>query len=217
MPDIIAPAISDYLLAHCTPADDVLRDLAAETAAALPDELSMQISQDEGELLAMLARMVGARYAVEVGVFTGYSAICVARALPPGGRLLACDVSEEWTAMARRYWERAGLTDRIDLRLAPAVETLRGLPLDEPIDFAFIDADKISYPTYYEELVRRLRPGGLIVLDNVLREGRVADPAFHEPADIVIRELNDAIAGDDRVDSVMLPVRDGVTLVRKRS
>ncbi|MBO0866968.1 MAG: class I SAM-dependent methyltransferase [Micromonosporaceae bacterium] len=216
MPDIISPTVSDYLLAHCRPADDVLRDLAAETAATLPDQLSMQITQDEGELLAMLARLVGARYAVEVGVFTGYSAICVARALPPDGRLLACDVSAEWTAVARRYWERAGLTDRIELRLAPAIETLRGLPTDERIDFAFIDADKTGYPAYYEELVRRLRPGGLIALDNVLREGRVADPAYQEPADIAIRELNDAIAGDDRVDTVMLPLRDGVTLVRKR-
>jgi caffeoyl-CoA O-methyltransferase len=216
MPEIIAPAINDYVLAHCAPADEVLRELAAETAASLPDQLSMQITQDEGELLAMLARLVGARYAVEVGVFTGYSAICVARALPADGRLLACDVSEEWTAVARRYWERAGLAERIELRLAPAIETLRGLPTDETVDFAFIDADKTSYPAYYEELVRRMRPGGLIVLDNVLREGRVADPAYQEPADIVIRELNDAIAHDERVDSVMLPVRDGVTLVRKR-
>ncbi|MDP9864565.1 MULTISPECIES: O-methyltransferase [Streptosporangium] len=214
--DIIDPAVSDYLLSHCTPADDLLRELAVETREAFPGSAGMQISHDEGEFLTMLVRLVGARQAVEVGVFTGYSSICIARGLPKDGRLLACDVSEEWTSIARRYWERAGLTDRIDLRIAPAIETLRALPADPVIDFAFIDADKVGYPLYYEELVVRLRPGGLIVLDNVLRAGRVLDPAVQDEADVTMRRVNDLVVADDRVDSVMLPVRDGVTLARKR-
>jgi caffeoyl-CoA O-methyltransferase len=213
MAHIISPEISDYLLAHCTPADDVLRDLAAETRAAFPGAAGMQISHDEGELLTMLVRLVGATTAVEVGVFTGYSAICIARGLGPGGRLLACDVSEEWTGVARRYWARAGVDDRIELRIAPAIETLRSLPADPVVDFAFIDADKTGYRDYYRELVPRVRPGGLLVLDNVLREGRVLGGTH--PADVAIREINELVVADDRVESVMLPVRDGVTLVRK--
>jgi caffeoyl-CoA O-methyltransferase len=216
MSDIISPAISDYLLAHSTPADDVLRELAAETAAAFPDAAGMQISHDEGELLTMLVRLVGARFAVEVGVFTGYSAICIARGLSSQGRLLACDVSEEWTSVARTYWKRAGVLDRIDLRIAPAIQTLRALPAEPVIDFTFIDADKPGYPLYYEELLPRLRPGGLMVLDNVLRGGRVLDPAARQPADTAIKQINERVVADTRVDSVMLPVRDGVTLIRKR-
>jgi caffeoyl-CoA O-methyltransferase len=216
MSTIISPAISDYLLAHCTPADDVLRDLAAETSAAFPDAAGMQISHDEGELLTLLVRLVAPRYAVEVGVFTGYSAICIARGLPSQGRLLACDVSEEWTSLARTYWQRAGVHDRIDLRIVPAIQTLQGLPADAAIDFVFIDADKTNYLRYYEELLPRLRPGGLMVLDNVLREGRVLDPTARRPADTAIQQINERVIADDRVDSVMLPVRDGVTLIRKR-
>ncbi|MEU9835839.1 class I SAM-dependent methyltransferase [Streptosporangium sp. NPDC048047] len=214
--DIVNPAVNDYVLAHSSPADDVLRDLADETRKAFSDFTSMQITQDEGAFLTMLVRLTGARRAVEVGVFTGYSSICIARGLPADGRLLACDVSEEWTSVARRYWERAGVADRIDLRIAPALETLRALPADPEIDFAFIDADKVSYPSYYEELVTRLRPGGLIVLDNVLRSGRVLDDSFQEEADVVMRRMNDIVVADDRVESVMLPMRDGVTLARRR-
>jgi caffeoyl-CoA O-methyltransferase len=213
--DLINPAVSDYLLDHCTPADDLLRDLAAETLAATGGASEMQISHDEGEFLTMLVRLVGARRAVEVGVFTGYSSICIARGLPADGHLLACDVSEEWTSIARRYWARAGLEDRIELRLAPAVETLRALPAEPEIDFAFIDADKVGYPDYYEELVQRLRPGGLIVLDNVLRDGGVLDDSSQEPGDIAMRRMNTLVVEDKRVESVMLPVRDGVTLARK--
>ncbi|MFI7277520.1 O-methyltransferase [Streptomyces sp. NPDC049879] len=214
--DIVNPALNDYLIAHATPADDVLRDLAEETRRALPEHLSMQITQDEGAFLTLLVRLTGARQAVEVGTFTGYSSICIARGLPAGGRLIACDVSEEWTSVARRYWERAGLTDRIELRVGPAADTLRAMPPQETIDFAFIDADKVGYPVYYEEIVTRLRPGGLIVLDNVLRSGRVVDPAAQDAADIAIRQINDTVTADPRVESVLLPVRDGVTLVRKR-
>ncbi|MEU5834268.1 class I SAM-dependent methyltransferase [Streptomyces diacarni] len=214
--DIVNPALDDYLLAHCTPADDLLRDLVEETHALEPGT-TMQITHDEGEFLTMLVQLTRATTAVEVGVFTGYSSICIARGLPADGRLIACDVSEEWTAVARRYWQRAGLTDRIDLRLAPAAETLRALPQEPGIDFAFIDADKAGYPTYYEELVPRLRPGGLLVLDNVLRTGRVVDPAAQDEADVAIRRINDTITADDRMQSVMLPLRDGVTLARKRA
>ncbi|MFI5495598.1 O-methyltransferase [Actinoplanes sp. NPDC051859] len=216
MSDIIAPAISDYLLAHCTPADDVLRDLAAETSAAFPDDVSMQISHDEGELLSLLVRLTGARTAVEVGVFTGYSALCIARGLVPGGRLIACDISEEWTGVARKYWQRAQVADRIDLRIAPAIETLGALPADPVIDFAFIDADKTGYLGYYEELVPRLRPGGLIVLDNVLQHGRVVEDGPQSDSVLAIREVNDRVVTDERVESVMLPMRDGVTLIRRR-
>ncbi|GGQ63198.1 O-methyltransferase [Couchioplanes azureus] len=216
MPDIIDPAISDYLLAHCTPADDVLRELAAETRAAFPDAAGMQITQDEGELLTLLTRLTGARVAVEVGVFTGYSAICIARGLTEGGSLLACDVSEEWTGVAREYWKRAGVADRIDLRIAPAIETLRALSADPVVDFAFIDADKTGYLGYYEELVPRLRPGGLIVLDNVLQQGRVVAGGAQSDSVVAIRQVNDRVVADERVESVMLPVRDGVTLIRRR-
>ena len=214
--DIVNPLVSDYLLTHCTPADDLLRELAAETRQVTGDAAGMQVSPDEGRLLTMLARLAGARRAVEVGVFTGYSSICIARGLPDGGHVLACDVSEKWTSIARRYWKRAGLEERIELRIAPALETLRSLPANPVLDLAFIDADKSNYPHYYEELVVRLRPGGLIILDNVLRGGNVADPAVQDGGTVAMRRLNDLIAGDGRVESVMLPVRDGVTLARRR-
>jgi caffeoyl-CoA O-methyltransferase len=215
MADIVSPEISSYLLANCTPADDILRELAAETRASFPDEAGMQVSHDEGELLTLLVKLSGARRAVEVGVFTGYSGLCIARGLPADGHLLACDVSTEFTGLAQRYWQRAGVADRIELRIAPALETLRALPAEEAFDFAFIDADKQGYRGYYGELVPRMRPGGLLVLDNVLRGGHVL--AGTRPADVAIREINAQIVADDRVESVMLPVRDGVTLVRKRS
>jgi caffeoyl-CoA O-methyltransferase len=212
--DIVSPAINDYLLAHSEHADDVLRDLAEETHRELGGRAMMQISHDEGELLTMLVRITGARQAVEVGTFTGYSSICIARGLPDDGHLLCCDVSEEWTAIARRYWERAGVADRIELRIAAAVETLRSLPAEPSLDFAFIDADKTGYPAYVEEILPRLRPGGLMVLDNMLRDGRVLAPENDE--DRAIHELNQALVDDDRIDVVLLPVRDGVSLARKR-
>jgi caffeoyl-CoA O-methyltransferase len=212
--DIVHPAINDYLLAHSEQADDVLRDLADETHRELGGSAGMQISHDEGELLTMLVRTVGARRAVEVGTFTGYSSICIARGLPDDGNLLCCDVSEEWTSIARRYWDRAGVADKIELRIAPAVETLSALP-DEPyLDFAFIDADKSGYPAYVEQIVPRLRQGGLMVLDNMLRDGRVLAPESDD--DRAIDSLNEALVTDDRLDVVLLPVRDGVSLARKR-
>jgi caffeoyl-CoA O-methyltransferase len=212
--DIVSPAINDYLLAHSEPADQVLRDLHEETHRELGGTAAMQISHDEGELLTMLVRLVGVRNAVEVGTFTGYSSICIARGLPDDGHLLCCDVSDEYTSVARRYWERAGLADRIELRLAPAVETLRALPHERSLDFAFIDADKAGYPAYYEEIVTRTRPGGLIVLDNMLRDGRVLDPQNDDDRAIVA--MNAVLVADERVDVVLLPVRDGVSLARVR-
>jgi caffeoyl-CoA O-methyltransferase len=212
--DIVSPAINDYLLAHSEPADDVLRGLAEETHSELADRAVMQISHDEGELLTMLVRLTGARRAVEVGTFTGYSSICIARGLPDDGHLLCCDVSEEWTSIARRHWERAGVADRIELRIAPALDTLRALPSGRDLDFAFIDADKSGYASYFEEIVTRMRPGGLIVLDNMLRDGRVLEPQNDD--DRAIDALNVALVADERVDVVLLPVRDGVSLARVR-
>jgi caffeoyl-CoA O-methyltransferase len=212
--DIVDPAVNDYLLAHSEAADGVLRDLAEETHRELAGQSGMQISHDEGELLTMLVRLVGARRAVEVGTFTGYSSICIARGLASDGHLLCCDVSEEYTSVARRYWERAGVADRIELRIAPAVETLRSLPADPYLDFAFIDADKAGYASYVAEVVPRLRPGGLMVLDNMLRDGRVLDPESDD--DRAIDDLNEALVADDRLDVVLLPVRDGVSLARRR-
>jgi caffeoyl-CoA O-methyltransferase len=212
--DIVAPEINDYLLAHSEPADDVLRDLAEQTQRELGGRAVMQISHDEGELLTMLVRLTGARRAVEVGTFTGYSSICIARGLPDDGHLLCCDVSEEWTAIARDYWDRAGVADKISLEIGPATETLRALPAEESLDFAFIDADKVGYPAYVEEILPRLRPGGLMVLDNMLRDGRVLAPENDD--DRAIHALNEALVADDRVDVVLLPVRDGVSLARKR-
>ncbi|HEX3931916.1 MAG TPA: O-methyltransferase [Nocardioides sp.] len=212
--DIVAAEINDYLLAHSEPADEVLRDLAELTRRDLAPQSGMQISHDEGELLTMLVRLTGAKQAVEVGTFTGYSSICIARGLPDDGHLLCCDVSKEYTSVARDHWARAGLTDRIELRIAPAVETLRSLRTEPYLDFAFIDADKTGYPAYVEEILPRLRTGGLMVLDNMLRDGRVLAPENDD--DRAIDTLNEALVADHRVDVVLLPVRDGVSLARKR-
>ncbi|MFI6318549.1 DUF2218 domain-containing protein [Nonomuraea sp. NPDC050556] len=214
--EIVPPAIDDYLRAHCTPAGELLAELAETTREATGRAAGMQVAADEGALLEMLVRLSGARRAIEIGVFTGYSSLCIARALPADGYLLACDVSTEWTDIARPYWRRAGVEDRIDLRIGPALDTLRALPGEPAFDFAFVDADKGNYPGYYEEIVPRLAPGGLLVLDNVFLGGRVLDPAFQGADHQAMRRVNDALAHDERLDVVMLPVRDGVTLARKR-
>src|SRR5262245_9789066 len=210
----IDDGLHEYLLAHRTPDDAVLEELRAETQRVLGTASGMQISAEEGTFLGLLVGALGARRAVEVGTFTGYSALCIARALAPDGKLTCCDVSEEYTAIARRYWQKAGVADRIDLRLGPALDTLRALPA-EPLDFAFIDADKENYKAYYEELVPRLRKGGLIAIDNVLWSGQVVRATDRTPNTIAIRALNDHVAADRRVQSVMLGLSDGVTLVRK--
>jgi caffeoyl-CoA O-methyltransferase len=211
----LSPEVHAYLVEHGAPPDPVLRELIEETRELGGISL-MQVAPEQGAFMTLLARAVGARRAVEVGTFTGYSAICLARGLPDDGRLLCCDVSEEWAAIARRFFEKAGVDHRIELRIAPALETLRALPEDESLDLGFIDADKPSYPDYYEEILRRLRPGGLILVDNVLWFGRVADPAVDDEQTRAIRAFNDLVAADERVDRVMLPVSDGLTLVRKR-
>jgi caffeoyl-CoA O-methyltransferase len=212
---IVDPFVSDYLLAHCTPPDELLRDLAARTDEIAGPAARMRVSHDQGALLSMLVKLAGARNAVEVGLFTGYSSLCIARALPAGGKLLACEINPRWAATAAEYWKKAGVADRIEVKLGPALETLRALPAEPAIDIAFIDADKESYPAYYEQIVPRLNPGGLVVLDNVLQGGRVLDPAHQGEHHVAIRELNDRIAADTRVEAVMLPVRDGITLARR--
>ncbi len=207
--------LHEYLMAHRTSDDAVLLELRRETEDKFGRRAGMQIAADQGTLLGLLVAAIGARRVVEVGTFTGYSALCMARALPPEGQLIACDVSAEFTAVARRYWEKAGVAQRIDLRLGPAVETLRSLPQEAVFDFGFVDADKESYGIYYEEILERLRPGGLIALDNVFWGGSVSDPGSREPSTLAIRVLNDRVANDGRVQSVMLAVSDGLTLVRK--
>jgi caffeoyl-CoA O-methyltransferase len=210
------PAVAQYAIDRSTPPDDLQRRLIAETAERLGPRATMQISSDEGVFLQIMTRVTGARRAVEVGTFTGYSALCIARALPADGTLLCCDVSEDWTAIARRYWAEAGVDGKIDLRLAPAVETLRALPADTRFDLAFIDADKSGYRTYYEEILARMDPGGLILVDNTIWSGRVLedDPGDVDTAALI--EFNAALAVDDRVDVVVLTFRDGVTMARKR-
>jgi caffeoyl-CoA O-methyltransferase len=211
----LSPEVHAYLVGHGTPPDELQRSLIEETRK-LGGVSIMQIAPEQGAFMTLLARAIGARRAVEVGTFTGYSAVCVARALPEDGKLLCCDVSEEWAALARRYFEKAGVAHKIELRIAPAVETLRQLPESQELDFAFIDADKPSYPLYYEEILRRMRPGGLLLADNVLWMGRVADPAADDEQTQAIRAFNDLVARDERVDRVMLPISDGLTIVRKR-
>jgi caffeoyl-CoA O-methyltransferase len=176
----------------------------------------MQIAPEQGAFMTILTRLIGARHAIEVGTFTGYSSLSIARGLPDDGTLLCCDVSEEWTAIARKYWERAGLDDKIELRIAPALDTLRSLPAEERFDLAFIDADKESYPNYFEEVLARLRPNGVILVDNTLWMGAVTDPNTSDDQTNAIRAFNDAVAADDRVESTILTVGDGLTLIRKR-
>ncbi|MEV4202978.1 O-methyltransferase [Micromonospora globbae] len=201
-----------YLVAHGSPPDEIIRDLAEETRAVLPDRASMQIAPEQAAFLTFLTRLLGVRQAVEVGTFTGLSSLAIARGLADGGRLTCFDISEEYTGIARRYWERAGVDDRIELRIGPAGETLRELPHERYLDFAFIDADKTGYPIYWAELVPRMRPGGVIAVDNVLRGGRVIAPQSAD--DRAIAAFNDEVLADVRVDAVMLPIADGLTLAR---
>jgi caffeoyl-CoA O-methyltransferase len=204
-----------YVVDHTDPIDPVLARLTERTKA-LGDVAGMQIGPDQAALLTMLTRFGGVANAVEVGTFTGTSALCIARGLAPGGRLLCCDVSEEWTAIAREAWAEAGVDDRIDLRIAPAAETLRTLPPDPVIDLAFIDADKPGYATYYEELVPRMRPGGWIVADNTLWGGAVVDPKASDASTDALRAYNDRARVDDRVHTVVLALADGLTVAQKR-
>ena len=195
----------------------VLRHLREETSR-MP-ESGMQIAVEEGALLALLVQLTGARRIVEVGTFTGYSSTAMALALPPGGRIVCCDVSKEYTDVALRAWAAAGVANRVELRLAPATETLDALLADGgagSFDMAFIDADKDNYAAYYERCLQLVRPGGLIAIDNVLWSGRVVDPANQDESTVAIRDLNAAIASDERVDVAMVPIADGLTLARVR-
>ena len=207
--------IHQYIVAHGTPPDAIQHELIEETGRLGGISL-MQIAPEQGAFMTLLARVIGARRVIEVGTFTGYSTLCLARGLPADGRVIACDVSQDWTGIARRYWEKAGVAEKIDLRIGPAAQTLRALPEDPVFDLAFIDADKPSYPVYYELILARLRSGGLILVDNVLWMGQVVNPAAADPQTNAIRAFNDAVAHDPRVDCAMLAVSDGLTLLRKR-
>ncbi|MBZ9595702.1 MULTISPECIES: O-methyltransferase [Streptomyces] len=211
----ITDELYQYMLDHNPPLDAVQRGLVARTYAKFPDVAGMQSAEEQGPLLAFLVRLTGARHIVEVGTFTGFSALSMAQALPPDGRLIACDVSEEWTAYGREAWEEAGVADRIELRIAPALETLRAMPAEPHIDMAYVDADKESQISYWEELVPRLRPGGLIVTDNTLFHGTVLDASATGSA-AGVRAFNDHVTADPRMDSVLLAISDGLTLSRKR-
>ncbi|MFN8036685.1 MAG: O-methyltransferase [Acidimicrobiia bacterium] len=211
----LSPEVHEYLLAHSTPVDEIQQALIDATLA-LGDISIMQIAPEQAAFMTILTRLIGARRAVEVGTFTGYSALAIARGLPDDGRLLCCDVSEEWTAIARKHWAHAGVDGRIDLRIAPAAETLGSLPAGEVFDLAFIDADKPGYPVYYEEILTRLRPNGVILVDNTLYFGEVVKRDATDESLRAIQSFNDLVAADDRVDAVLLPIGDGLTLLRKR-
>ena len=203
-----------YVLEHSLPADPLVRELAEETARRYPDAAEMQIAPDQGALLYLLVKISRARRVVELGTFTGMSSLWMARALPDDGRLLCLDVSEEWTAVARSYWERAGVADRVELRLGPALDTLRSLPPEPQFDLAFIDADKRSYPDYLTELVPRLVPGGVLLADNVLWSGKISDDPG-ESAE-ALRRFNRLVADHPDLEAVVLAFADGLTLARKR-
>jgi caffeoyl-CoA O-methyltransferase len=211
----LSPEIHQYLVAHGTPPDDVQRSLIERTSE-LGGISMMQIAPEQGAFMTILTRLLGTRNAVEVGTFTGYSSLCIARGLADGGKLICCDVSDEWTSIAREYWERVGVADRIELRVAPALETIATLPEDEHLDLVFIDADKENYANYYDALLPRLRPNGVILVDNTLWSGAVIDESRDDSSTVAIRAFNDMVAADDRVDTVQLAISDGLTLLRKR-
>lgn len=210
----IDPAIADYALDHSSGPDEVQLELQHVTAEQTGTAAGMQIGDDQAVLLEILARASGARRAIEIGTFTGYSALALARGMGPEGRLLCLDISEEWTAIARAHWEKAGVADRIELRIGPALDTLRDLP---PVvfDLAFVDADKSGYGDYYDELVPRIRPGGLLLVDNTLWGGSVLDEKNDTADTLAIRAVNDRIAADPRVRVVLLPIGDGLTIAQR--
>jgi caffeoyl-CoA O-methyltransferase len=217
MADIVDPRIEEYAVAHSTPEPALFAALAAETREGTSAP-NMMVGTLEGRFLSFLVTMLRPQLVLEIGTFTGYSALSMAEALPPGGRIVTCDISEEHVAIARRHIDASPHRDRIDIRVGPAIDTLKGL--DGPFDLAFIDADKTSYLDYYEAIVPKLAPGGVIAVDNVLWSGRVLDGSPPDEADEstrALREFNDRVVADERVECVMLPLRDGVTLVRAAS
>jgi predicted O-methyltransferase YrrM len=205
-------SIARYLQEHAVREPEVLQELRAATARV--PHSGMQIGADQGQLMALLVKLMGAKRCLEIGTYTGYSALAVALALPPDGRIVCCDVSEEWTAVGKPFWKKAGVEKKIDLRIAPALETLK--KLQGPFDFVFIDADKENYLAYYERCLELVRRGGLIAVDNVLWSGEVANPAAKDAMTLALRRFNDRVHQDERVDLAMLSVGDGVTLALKK-
>ena len=213
----ITEELYEYMLSVSLREPEVLKDLRRETA--LDENSNMQISPEQGQFMALLVKMLGAERTLDIGVYTGYSSLCIAMSIPEKGRVVACDVSREWTDIARRYWRRAGVEDKIELHLVPAKQTLKKL-IEEgttAFDFAFIDADKKNYDQYYEKCLQLIRPGGLIAIDNVLWDGAVADTGNDDPDTVAIRDFNRALHGDERVTLSLLPIGDGLTLARKRT
>lgn len=212
----LSPELSNYIRRVSVRESDTMRRLREETMA-LPNA-NMLTSPEQSQLLALLARIAGARRCLEVGVFTGYTTLAIARELPPDGRIIACDVNEQYTSIARRYWQEAGVADKIDLRLAPALETLDRL-IDEGVegtfDFAYIDADKTNYLNYYERVLKLLRPGGVVAADNVLWEGKVTDPSENGADLRALRQYNETLLKDDRVSISLVAIRDGLMLACK--
>ena len=210
---MLSDELAAYVRASSEPMDVIAQDLIDETAR-LP-MAGMQIAPDQGTFLKLLVQLTGSASVLEIGTFTGFSALCMARGLPEGGRLLACDVSEEWTGIARRYWERAGVSDRIELQIGPALDTLASLAPDTMFDLAFIDADKEPYPDYFQAVVDRINPGGLILADNVLQSGRITDTSSESANIAALRDFNATVVADPRVEAVLLAAFDGLTFARK--
>jgi caffeoyl-CoA O-methyltransferase len=206
-----------YLVAHGSPPDDLITELIEETQRALGRSAGMQISPEQASFFTLLAKVAGIRNGVEVGTFTGLSSLSIARGMAPGGKLICFDISEEYTSIARRFWDRAGVADRIELRIGAAVDRLGELPEEPHLDWVFVDADKENYLAYWEALVPRVRSGGLLAIDNVLWSGRVLEPpSERDSSTAAIVAFNDMVAADKRVEPVMLPIGDGLTLARKR-
>uniref|UniRef100_A0A7S3KC42 SAM-dependent methyltransferase n=1 Tax=Euplotes crassus TaxID=5936 RepID=A0A7S3KC42_EUPCR len=215
------PELYEFILNTGCRISETKNNLREETKEKIGRLAVMLSSQEQGELMKLLVAISGAKKGIEVGVFTGYSALCLAEGLPEDGKLYALDVSEEWTSIGQKYWEEAGVADKIELILAPAIETLDGFIADEEqvetFDFAFIDADKVNYPDYYEKLITLLKPNGFIIVDNVLWGGSVVeDPSTFDEDTAALRKLSDIVREDERVEHVMLPIADGVTIIRKK-
>lgn len=212
---LLSQKLHDYLMATMSPLDEHQTALIAETAR-LGDRTMLQIAPEQGPFMTMLTRMIGARHAIELGTFTGLSALCVAQGLPHDGTIICCDTSTEWTDVGKSFWKAAGVEHKIDLRIGPALETLGALPLEPAFDLAFIDAEKSEYVDYFEELLPRMRTGGVLLADNVLAYGRVIDESENGSTTAAIRRFNRHVAGDRRVECMILPIADGLTLIRKK-
>jgi len=213
---VVDADLSAYVRGLAARPTDVQLALIEATSEATGSAAVMQIGIDQGAFMSILTSLLRPKFALEIGTFTGYSALAIASALPDGGRLLCCDVSEDWTTIARTHWDMAGVSDRIDLRIAPAIETLGSLPADQAIDLAFIDADKTGYLAYYNEILPRLSPTGVILVDNTLWSGQVLDAQADDASTVALREFNEFVAGDQRCESVILTIGDGVTMIRRR-